>query len=244
MTRALIALGVIAYNETATTSQLSTGGDLLNEVIDQWGIQALTVLSVSRQVYNLVPGQGGPDSPYTYGPGGNWDTGAGIQRPPSIQDANLLLATSGVSPIRIPLPIITTDMNAGTPTPTLQNELPVTLYYNDTVPLGTVILWPIPSTSANQIELFVPLVMGAFADGTTSVVLAPGYLKALRLALEEAMLSSFSVPPAIAALIPMQASEALSYLKASNAEMADLSLDLAFTPNPHGSYVIQTDQGA
>lgn len=244
VTRTLQTIGAIGQGETPSAADINTGFQLLGELVDNWAIQALTVLTVNRQVYNLVAGQGGPDNPYTYGPGGDWDTGATVARPPSIQDANLLLATSGVSPIRIPLPILTTDMNAATPTPTLPNQLPVSLYYNATVPLGTAVLWPIPSTNVNQIELFVPLVTGAFPDLSTSVVCAPGYLKAFRLCLAESMIPLFAVPPAQAALIPSQAAEALAQLKISNVPMSDLSFDQMYTPPAHGTYVIQTDQGA
>ncbi len=242
-TRVLQTLQVYAPDETPSAVDLRTVFQLVNEVIDSWAIQALTILTVNRQVYDLVVGQGGPDNPYTYGPGGDWDTGT-AERPPTIQDANLLLVTSGVSPIRIPIPILTTDMSAATPTPTLPNQLPVTLYYNDTVPLGTAILWPIPSTNVNQIELFVPLVTAQFRDYSTLYVCPPGYLKALRLNIADAAIPFFGVPAEIAGRIPGQAAEALAILKTSNVEMSDLTIDQAYTQSRHGTYVIQTDQGA
>jgi len=78
------------------------------------------------------------------------------------------------------------------------------------------------------------------------VVLPPGYLTALRLCLADACTQFFSVPPAIAQTLPAQAWDALNWVKTANASamMADLAIDPAFTPSRHGTYVIQTDEGA
>jgi hypothetical protein len=122
----------------------------------------------------------------------------------------------------------------------------VWLYYNDTVPLGQVFLWPVPLDSVNQLALYVPIVTGAFPDLTSLVVMPPGYQKTLRLCLQEAMITPFSVNPQVAAKVMRDAEMSLTALKVSNAAdaMGDLTLDPAYTPNLHGTYVIQTDQGA
>ncbi len=319
VTRSFRTVGVVGVGETPSAALLQEGAQLLSELIDAWAIQALTILLVNRQVYDLViatvvtsitrvsttatvtttaphgfssgetvtiagatlaayngsfiitvtgpttftyavagspvtpavgtitatvANQGGPDHPYTYGPGGVWDTGTAA-RPPIIQTANLLLTQASTPPVRIPLPVISTQMFAAIPTPSLTNPLPTELYYNDAVPVGLVYLWPIPTQAVNQIELFVPIVTADFPDYDTTLVLAPGYLKTLRLGLCDAIVTcgSFAVPPAIAARIPIAYEDALSFLKASNVEMADLVLDPAYTQDNRGSYVIQTDQG-
>ena len=319
ITQVLHTLEVIGANEPASQTDLQLGFSFLQELIDSWAIQDLTVLTIQRSVYNLniatavssitsvstlatvtttaahgfltgdvvtiagaspvayngsytitvtglqtftyvfaggtspatgtitatVANQGGPDHPYTLGPGGTWNTGTNA-RPRLIQWANLLLNTS-TPPVEIPIAVITTQMYAtATPIKTLLNQLPVTLYYVPTVPLGTVYLWPLPTQGANQVVLYTPLVTGQFIDHTTAVVLAPGYLSALRLNLCKLMMSSFAVPAETRATIPEDAREALQLLKESNAmvQMAELMLDPAYTPSVHGTYVIQTDQGA
>ncbi len=242
VTRALKTIGVLGTGESPSAADAADAFDLLNELVDAWAIQALTVLTVDRQVYALVSGQGGPDNPYTYGPGGDWDTGTAA-RPPLIQQANLLLNTSTPA-VRIPLPILTTAMFSATQVPALENPLPTTLYYNDTVPTGTVVLWPIPTAAVNEIELFVPLVMPGFATLDTLYVCPPGYAKAFRLGLADSCVTFFGVGGEIAAKIRQDATQALLDVKVSNVEMADLSLDPGFTPDLHGSYVIQTDTGA
>lgn len=246
ITRALVANGTFAPGDPIPADSFQTGSQLLAEIIDEWGSQAnaLTVLTVNRFVYNLVSNQGGPLFPYTYGPGGDFDTGTAI-RPPMIQDANLILNNSTPA-VEIPMAIVTTDMYAAQAIKDLTNSLPVWLYYNDTVPLGQVFLWPIPLDSTNQLALYVPVTTGQFPDLTSLVVMPPGYLKALRLCLQESMITPFAVNPQVAAKIMRDAEIALTALKVSNAAgmMGDMSVDPMFTPNPRGTYVIQTDQNA
>lgn len=241
VTRALRTIGVYAPSETPSAPDMQAGFQLLNELIDNWATQALTILLVNREVYDLVSGQGGPTSPYTYGPGGNWDTGTRA-RPQSIQNANLLL-NSFTPPIEIPLAIITDDMYAAQAIKTQQSQYPQWLYYNPDVPLGKVYLWNVPNTAVNDVALYVPIVTAAFADLSTLYVCPPGYQKAFRLCLADAMVSEFSVPGTIAGKVREDASLALTDVKCANVKMSDMSLDPAFTPDLHGTYVIQTDQG-
>ncbi len=119
------------------------------------------------------------------------------------------------------------------------------LYYIPTVPLGSVYLWPLPTNTVNQIVLYSGLPTPAWpANFNTLYTCPPGYAKTFRLCLCADLLTSFAVPPEIAAQIPGQAAEALANLKESNLQMADLSIDMGFAPPLHGTYVIQTDSGA
>ncbi len=237
-----MTIGILGPTETAAPRESSLAFKLLTELIDSMTIQSFTVLTVNRQVYALSANKGSPTNPYTYGPGGNWDTGTAA-RPPSIQDANLVLNSSS-PPVEIPISILTTDMYAAVPIKLLTNALPVNLYYNDSVPLGQVFLWPIPTSLSNTIALYVPVVSAAFTAYNTAYVCPPGYLRYFRLGLAATCLDPWGVGGEVAQRVRMEADDALIQLKMSNVEMADLSLDPAFTQNRHGTYVIQTDQGA
>lgn len=243
--RAFLDLGVFGVNDPIDAASAQTASELLAELIDSWNTQRLTVLVQNRNVYDLESGRGGPDDPYTIGPSGDFDTGAAA-RPDGIRTANLLLNTTSDYPTEIPLAILTDDMYAANPIKSILNSQPSTLYYQRSVPLGQIQLWNIPNTDANQLVLYTDLLTGQFPDQTTLITLAPGYLKAFRLCLEDALITGFSVPPSVAGKVIVDAYEALRDLKCANAAamMGDLSLDPAFTPNTHGTYVIQTDQGA
>jgi hypothetical protein len=244
ITRALTTLNVIAPGETPDAVSAQLVFDTLNELVDQWTLQALTVTLVTRTVYPLTAGQGGPTNPYTIGPGGNFDT-TPQPRPDVIQHATLLLQQTPYV-VELPLALLTDAQYAAQPIKTIGSAYPSTLYYQRTVPLGQIQLWNIPNTSVNSLVLYLPLYTTSFPDYTTYVVLPPGYQKALRLCLADACTQYFSVPPAIAQTLPAQAWEALNWVKTTNASamMADLVLDTAYTPAKHGVYVIQTDQGA
>lgn len=242
--RAVYAIGVCQPGETVPTEIVSIAQDLLAEMIDSWATQALTVLTVDRAVYDLNGTQGGPDAPYTLGPGGDWDTGTAA-RPEEICHANLLLNGQTGVPIEIPLAIITDDMYAAQAIKTQTNPLPQWLYYNPSVPLGSVYLWNVPTNAANQVVLYTPTLTAQFVDlDTTAYVCPPGYAKAFRLGLASALITTLAVGGEVAARVTRDAEQALLDIKINNAKPADLKLDMGFTPNPHGHYVIQTDQGA
>lgn len=245
LTRALVGIGAYAPGDPIEAVDLQTGSQLLTELIDSWNVQGLTVLVQNRTVYNLVSGQGSPTNPYTIGPGGDFDTGTAA-RPDLIRNANLLLNTASDYPTEIPLAILTDDMYAAEAIKTILNSQPNTLYYQRSVPLGQIQLWNVPNTNANQLVLHTDLLTPQFADYSTLYVCPPGYLKAFRLCVQDAMITEFSVTPAIAQKVMRDAAEALSDLKCANAAamVGDLSIDAAYTQNSHGSYVIQTDQNA
>lgn len=242
--QAVTTLGVYQPGETVDPSIVAYAQTMLTELIDSWATQALTVLTVDRAVWDITAGKGGPDDPYTLGPGGDWDTGTAA-RPEEICNANLLLNGQSGVPIEIPLAIITDDMYAQQAIKTQTNPLPQWLYYNPTIPLGRVYLWNVPTNATNQIVLYTPTLTPQFADlDTTAYVCPPGYAKAFRLCLASALITALSVSGEVAARVTRDAEQALIDLKLNNAKMADLELDMGYTPNPRGTYVIQTDQGA
>lgn len=240
--QALLTLGVIQPGETPDAQSSQQGRVLLAEMVDSWNLQQLTVLVQNRTVYDLVANKGGPDDPYTIGPGGDFDTGT-APRPVEIRSANLLLNTTSPYPTEIPLAIITDDMYAAQPIKQLINLQPQSLYYQASVPLGQIQLWNIPNTSQNQLVLYTDLLTPQFVGGSVTYTCAPGYAKAFRLGTAAALADYFAVPPDRAMKITQEAQNALTDVKLQNVPMMDLGIDPGFIGNSHGTYVIQTDQG-
>lgn len=243
VTLGLQTIGAVSVGETPSAADLQLGFTLLNEFVDSWNIKPLTLLLYDRHEFDLVADQGGPDNPYTIGPGGDFDTGTAA-RPDEIAHANLLLNTTSPYPTEIPLAILTDDMYAANPIKTITNAQPQTLYYQRSVPLGQIQLWNIPNTAANQLVLYYGLLTTAFADVNTLYVCPPGYHKAFRYCLSEAMLLPFSAPDDITVRVTSAAREAVAELEQANFPMTDLVVDPMFTPTNHGTYIIQTDTGA
>lgn len=251
ITTAFQTLGVYAPQDTPSAEDTETALFVLQELIDSWVIENLTWLTTDRHVYPLVAGQGGlPDiaptsSPYTLGPGGNFDTGT-LPRPAEIDAANLLLVLPNQT-TRIPLSIMTDMAYFSQPVPELSTQLPTALYYNPTDPLGQVYLWPVPDTSANSLELLFGTQTATFASLNVAYTAPPGYAKAFRLELSKALIPFFAVPPTRTTVVLAQAEEAMASLKAKNVKMSDLSIDPMFLQTGGGplgaSYDIFTDTG-
>lgn len=244
-TRALQTLGVVGANETPSPTDLQTAFELLQEFVDWLNTQALSVLVVERTVYSLVANKGTPANPYTIGPGGNFDTGTAA-RPMMIQGASLLLNSTAPYPTEIPLAILTDDMFQAIQQKGLLNTLPQTLYYNPTVPLGTITLWNVPNTAANDLVLYTDLLTAQFTALSTAYICPPGYGKVFRLQTAAACIPFFGVAvnSDTAQQVRQDAAEALKDIKLVNVKMSDLAVDPAFAPDPRGTYNIFTDTGA
>ena len=245
ITRAFNELGVYGATDTPSAPDTQLASDLLDELVDGWNIESLTTGVNVRTVYPLVSGQGGPSTPYTIGPGGDFDTGTQA-RPDVIRQANLLLLQNVTQPTEIPIAILTDDMYEAVQIKDLTTQLGNFLYYNRTVPLGQIQIWPVPNTNINSLVLYTDLFVGAFVSLAASYVCTPGLAKVMRLGLAKALVNSFAVPAPIAARVDRDADDAMRAFKEANAnsDMADLAIDLAYTPNPRGNYNIFTDTGS
>jgi hypothetical protein len=239
--QALTTLQVFAPQDSIDDASMETGLYGLREVLDTWTLYPGTILTVDRHVFNLTVNKGGPDNPYTLGPGGDWDT-TPMARPPSLDAANLLLNTAAPYPVEIPLSFQTDNAYEASQIKTFTNPLATTIYFNPTDPLATIVLWPIPSADVNQIVLYYDRLTATFASLSASYTCAPGYAKAFRLCLAQTLIPYFSVPLDRAAWVEREATIALTDVLASNFKMADLAVDPAWTPTPFGNYNIYTDE--
>ena len=231
------ALGVTQPGETVDTDNETAALALFNQWIDAAQLSDLLSLVNERTVYSLVANQG----TYTFGPGGDFDTGATVVRPSSVEGMGLVLNTAAPYPVETPLAPMTNDQYQGLSIKTYVNPLPVSFYFNPTMPLATVILWPTPTTAVNDLAIYTQLVTAQFATVTTSVTLPPGYARMFRanLALELAPL--YGATPS--AFLVQQAAESLAAVKAANLPMTDLSMDRALWSTNRPTYNIWSNQG-
>ncbi len=236
VTDSMLLIGAIASGETPSGAELTDGLRRLNELIDNWSLQALTALVNERHVLTLTASTG----TYTLGPtstsGASWIVGA---RPDVLTNAGLLLNSSNPLPIEIARSILTDDEYANITIKDLSTTLFTSVYYNPTSPDGTVVLWPIPSVNTNDLVLYYDSILAQFADLTTQYRLPAGYAKALRynLAVELAPEFGRQVDP----VVLMTASASLRQVKAANLKMAELSLDPALSGNRQGAYNVYSD---
>jgi hypothetical protein len=180
------------------------------------GLVSVTVTGVNTFTY---PIQGSPVSPAT---------------------GTITVTEQADAAVEIPRAIYTDAAWQANQVKNLTSTLFTGAYYNPTQPWGTLALWPIPTSSANQLILYTTTQFAAFADLTTDYTFTdmPGYEEALEYNLAVRLSTPFGreLPSAIASL----ASSSLALIKRGNVRLVDLEVDAALTANRGAWYNIQT----
>lgn len=229
-------IGVLSPGETLEAAFAADGLLKLNGLVSWWATQSLTSLVNQRSVFTLIANQ----ATYLIGPGGT-NTSFQVARPMVLDNAGILLNATTPA-VEKPIGQMTDDMYANLSIKTLVSTLFTQVYYNPTMPNGTVFLWPTPNTADNNLVLYYRTVLAEFADyATTLYTLAPAFQLALEYNL--ALLLATPYGREVPALILKLASDTLSDLKRQNVRMADLAFDPALIgPSAKYRYNIQTDQ--
>lgn len=228
--RTLQAYGV---GQSLSAADVNEGLFWLNALMSELSIQSLTIPSVSREVFDITANQ----STYTIGPGGNFNT---IRPPIGIDNATLLLNTAS-PPIEIRLRLLTNQAYQAIPLKAQTNTLFTSLFYNPTFVtsgLGTIILWPVPTTAANDLVLYIETPLTEFSDLTTQYQIPPGYVTMLVSNLAVRLAEPFTRP--VSENLSRLATTSLANIKRNNVKPGDLVND--FTSRSSGIYNIQTDQ--
>lgn len=165
--QALRDLGVLRAGNATSPELYDDGLTLLNELLDSWSTERLTVFSSARSVFDLAADQG----TYTLGPGGDWDIAT---RPVRIERAGLVHDAS-----ECPLEILTDAKWAAVTVKNLTGTVPAAIWSDGAFPLANVSVWPVP-TQANQVALYAWQTHTLFSDLDTEYSLPPGYALALR----------------------------------------------------------------
>lgn len=224
-------LGVKAAGETMPADAMQDALRRLNLMIDGWGLQPGTILNQTREVFNLAASQ----ASYTMGPGGDFDT----VRPVWVQGFGLVLNTSTL-PVEIELDSFTDASWEAIRVKTQTSTQPTGAYFNATAPLATVYVWPIPTSSLNDLVIYSLQAGLGFTNLSTQYALAAGYAEAIEYNLATRLAASYgrSVPPDVT----RTAAQTLTWVKTSNTRAMDLSLDPALTFSSRRSYNILSDR--
>lgn len=228
ITNALRTLGVIASGETIDADQAQDGLESLNELLEQWRLDALMVYQIVRSVQSTTAGQ----ATYTIGTGGQWN----IPRPVRIEAAAFRRASDGLEhPMRV---ILEQDYREIALRNT-QSTWPYWIHIDGGYPLRTATLYPVPSVG-EQVVLYVWGVLSSVASTNTSIDLPPGYQGALRynLAVWLAPEYGVAIPPEIATL----AISTKAAIQTMNWRPEQMGVDPALVCGG-GSYTILDDGG-
>lgn len=209
-------LGVIAATETPASDDAAYALTTLNLLVDQWATERLTVYTVTRSTGTVVASQ----TSYTVGSGGDIN----IVRPVFIEKVRF--QDTSLSPVNeLPLVPLTDDGYANIQLKGQTANYPQLWYYNPTYPLGTLIPWPIPTSSTLQWVIYHAAAVSQFASLLTSVALPPGYQRFIVTNLALELAPAYKVTDV--GLLMQQARDAKRYVKSVNERLMDLAVDSA-----------------
>jgi len=166
-------LGSLAEGEQLSGQGGQDALATLNQMVDAWGTEKLTIPFVARDVYDVVADQ----QTYTIG---RDSADLDADRPPmGLEGAGLLLNASTPA-VEISRHVMTDDEYQALTIKDLSSTLFTDVYYNATYPNGTIFLWPNPNTAVNSLVLYTSRPVAQFANLTNQYILPNAYVAALR----------------------------------------------------------------
>jgi len=179
LTAAIRSIGVVAAEETPSTSELTDALYAANDILSSWSPQILPVLPLTRELFGLTG-----VAQYSFGPGGTWNSA----RPVKIEAIAIISSNGARQPVR-PATIEEYVMRPDTIATGLFAEV---WYCDGGFPMMNVFLQPIPTGGNAEVASYKPLTQFGLLGDPLS--LAPGYANALRWALAIEMAPEFGRP--------------------------------------------------
>lgn len=223
----LLDIQVVSNEEPMQAPMAEQGLRLLNNLLDSWSLERLTIYYTPPTVLTWPAGT----QQLTWGPGGDVSTARPIALQPYAQYRD-------VTGLELPLLVMThqEDYAALVLKQQVASTLQV-LYYAPSMPTGTLYGWPVVTQSWDVI-VYPWQVLGRFTALDDEILFPPGYERALRvgLALEAAASYAAQPSPMLGAIL----SESKQSLKRVNQRIPVLGLDPALagegTRDPYAIY--------
>ncbi len=173
-------MGILATGETFSADEANDWLAGLNDVLETWSIEGLTVYNTNVQTFATVAGQ----ATYTIGDGGDFDA----ERPVSI--TAMYHTVHGVD---FPINNWSLQQYDGVPIKSQRQEIVERYVYINDYPLAQIILWPTPSLA---VPLYIDCsrLLSQVANLTTQIALPPAYVRALQYATCIEMMSEYGNP--------------------------------------------------
>lgn len=221
--QSLLLLGVISSSDPLEAQEADDALQVLNQLLDSWSNERLTIYAVERLNVPLVAGQ----RVYTWGvPDG------AIAHPRPLQVEGAVLSLTGQD-LEWPLEPVDQVGYATIADKTMTTLYPSWFWYHPTYPLGQLSLWPVP-TEGNVLGLFPWVALRRCASIDTVVTFPPGYerLLAYGLAADQAPMYGKEISQSIAAIL----AEAKSAVKRQNTRVPALGMDPAYSARQAGDW--------
>jgi hypothetical protein len=181
---ALRLIGMLAEGEVPSAATSQDALTALNQMIDSWNTERLSVFSTIDQIFNWPPST----RIRTLGPTGDFVG----QRPILLDDSTFFRDAS--TNVSYGIKFINQQQYNNIAVKTVTSTYPQTIWYNPTYPDIEIYLYPVPS---RVLEFHFVSVSPLSAPATLDTVLAfpPGYLRAFRYNLACELAPEFGVEP-------------------------------------------------
>lgn len=165
ITKALQKNGALVKNEAPSGDEAADGLDSLNAMIGSWGNDSLNIYARAWETFTLSGGVGS----YTIGSGGAFNT---------VRPTNILASYVRIGSTDYTVGIIDDETYSTISSKTLVTSIPQFLNYDNAYPLGTIRLYPVPST-AYSLFLLSEKPLTEFSSLDTTLSMPPGTERAL-----------------------------------------------------------------
>jgi hypothetical protein len=206
-----------------STSELNDGIDVLNSLLDAWGIDRLKVWTIAAAQYPFTSSK----QIWTIGidPSGNTIADFGVARPTRIEQANIITQIPGGNPVRTSLELLDDQAWSQIKVQNVASSIPTKLYDDYADPLSSLYLWPYPN-AGGQIELYTWQLFSRYSSATDLLQVPPGYLRAIEYNLALELAPRFPRRAKVSELAVETARIALAEVQAHNAPDPIMSCDL------------------
>ncbi len=231
VTDALREIVAIGQNETPSAPDAQLALLRLQNQIDSWAADSLTLAIQNRVTFTLVSG----DNEMTIGPSGNINT----SRPVWIDGVNYIVP--GSSPeVEVPLGQLNNDQYVALSIKDLSSGLPQQYFFQSsyTTALGSLFFWPTPDQNVGMV-IYFPAAVGVPATLDSILLGPPGYQEAFMYQLAWRLCTPFGkqVPD----LLPTNMREATARMKRQNLVPGLLGIDAALVPQAGAGYNVLSD---
>ena len=181
---ALRLIGMLAEGETPSAATAEDALTALNQMLDSWSTERLSVFSTQNQVFMWPPGE----ARRTLGPTGDFIG----NRPVTLDDSTYFKDPSnGVS---YGIKIINQQQYDGIALKTVTSTYPQVMWINMEMPNIRMVVYPVP-TRVLEWQFVSVEELTQPAELATELVIPPGYLRAFRFNLACEIASEFGVEP-------------------------------------------------
>lgn len=221
---ALVKNGEKQIGGTLTSAEQTAYLSMLNAMIESWSLERGWCNQIAENTFTLTVSTGS----YSIGSGATIN----VTRPTKIVNAKVRDSSNYDHDITI----LPQEQFAGISNKTATGELPSYLYYDhgySATSSGTIFLWPVP-TVANTLYLESWKALQSFPSITTTVLMAPGYQRAIEFNFAiEASPGLKSVPPEVTKI----ARESKAAIKSLNLPDVILQPDSGPLLRRHGNVI-------